>query len=104
MPLRVPPEAPPPRVRNGAAFVYDLNTNQTRQIAADFPAAVDPVWSPDGKHIVFIGDQESRRQARKLRDLSDGHGLTCILHTTNLQPVVGYGVKGMVIQGQGFSQ
>jgi Tol biopolymer transport system component len=36
-------------------FVYELATHESRQIAADFAAAVFPVWSPDGKNIAFIG-------------------------------------------------
>jgi serine/threonine protein kinase/dipeptidyl aminopeptidase/acylaminoacyl peptidase len=43
----------------GKIFVLDLATNTTRQIRADFSAAVNPVWSPDGKKILFHGAKDS---------------------------------------------
>lgn len=50
------PDHPLP-LRNGRGriFVFDLATSTTRQIRQDFAAAVDPVWSPDGKRILFLG-------------------------------------------------
>ena len=43
----------------GKIFVLDLVTSATRRIRADFTAAVHPVWSPDGKKILFVGAKES---------------------------------------------
>jgi eukaryotic-like serine/threonine-protein kinase len=45
----------PLRRGSGETFVFDRGTLQSRPIAADFAAAVDPVWSPDGKSILFVG-------------------------------------------------
>ena len=45
----------PLRPGNGSTFVFDLETSISRQIAPDFAAAVDPVWSPDGKSILVVG-------------------------------------------------
>jgi len=52
----VGPDDPFP-LRNGMGriFVLDLATSTTRQLREDFAAAVHPVWSPDGKSILFLG-------------------------------------------------
>jgi eukaryotic-like serine/threonine-protein kinase len=49
--------ADPNPLREGLAHAYilDLATSQTRRLRDDFPASIQPVWSPDGKHIVFLG-------------------------------------------------
>lgn len=39
----------------GQLFVVDLATSVSRQIRPDFAAAVDPVWSPDGGRLLFVG-------------------------------------------------
>jgi Tol biopolymer transport system component len=50
------PENPfPLRKGMGQMFVFDLATSTTRPLREDFAAAVDPVWSPDGKNILFVG-------------------------------------------------
>ena len=49
--------------REGAAqamFVAGQNGENPRRLAQDFFNALEPVWSPDGKHIVFIGSREER--------------------------------------------
>ena len=45
----------PLRAGNGKSFILDLATMTTRQVRPDFAAAVHPVWSPDGKQILFMG-------------------------------------------------
>jgi eukaryotic-like serine/threonine-protein kinase len=45
----------PLRDGTGKIFVLDLVTSVTRQIRPEFTAAVHPVWSPDGKKILFLG-------------------------------------------------
>jgi eukaryotic-like serine/threonine-protein kinase len=45
----------PLRPGNGKLIILDLATFTARQLRPDFAAAVDPVWSPDGKQILFIG-------------------------------------------------
>jgi Tol biopolymer transport system component/predicted Ser/Thr protein kinase len=48
----------PLRAGGGNSYVLDLATSESRQIAPDFAAAVHPLWSPDGKHILFLGLKE----------------------------------------------
>jgi Tol biopolymer transport system component len=43
----------------GEIFVVDLARSTTRRIRPDFTAAVDPIWSPDGEKILFVGAKES---------------------------------------------
>ncbi len=50
-----PDEPVPLRAGKGQMFVFDLATSTTRQLREDFAAAVHPVWSPDGKSILFLG-------------------------------------------------
>jgi Tol biopolymer transport system component len=39
-------------------FVVDLATSATHRIRPEFVAALHPIWSPDGKHILFDGLQK----------------------------------------------
>jgi Tol biopolymer transport system component len=48
--------------RVGKVFVLDLSRATAKQIGPEFTAAVDPVWSPDGKKILFVGAKESTRK------------------------------------------
>jgi Tol biopolymer transport system component len=70
-----PDDPLPLREGMGQIFVFDLATLTTRRLREDFAAAVHPVWSPDGKSILFLG----------LRDRSD------VSHTYDwwITPVVG---------------
>jgi Tol biopolymer transport system component len=43
----------------GKIFVLDLVRSTTHQIRPEFTAAADPIWSPDGKKILFAGAKES---------------------------------------------
>ena len=52
----------------GKIFVLDLATSTTRQMRPDFSAAVHPVWSPDGKKILFAGAQSSAANGVELVD------------------------------------
>src|ERR1019366_10706793 len=36
-------------------FIFDLATSTARELRPDFAASVHPVWSPDGKQILFVG-------------------------------------------------
>jgi eukaryotic-like serine/threonine-protein kinase len=49
----------PLKAGTGSSYILDLPTSQTRQIAPEFAAVVHPVWSPDGKHILFLGFKDS---------------------------------------------
>jgi Tol biopolymer transport system component len=40
-------------------FVVDVATGTVRRLAEDFLGAHDPVWSPDGRFILFEGTRES---------------------------------------------
>ena len=39
----------------GAVFIGPANGGQPTRVADGFPAARDPVWSPDGKSLLFFG-------------------------------------------------
>jgi Tol biopolymer transport system component/tRNA A-37 threonylcarbamoyl transferase component Bud32 len=41
------------------SFVVASEGGQPRQIQPDFLSVVAPIWSPDGKHLLFAGTQES---------------------------------------------
>jgi eukaryotic-like serine/threonine-protein kinase len=45
----------PLRKGNGQIFILDLDKSTTRPLRPDFAAATHPVWSPDGRHILFVG-------------------------------------------------
>ncbi len=51
----------PLRAGSGTSYIFDRTTSQTRQIAPEFGAVVHPVWSPDGKHILFLGIKEDTK-------------------------------------------
>lgn len=50
----------PLREGSGHIFVFDMTTSTIRQIRPDFAAAVHPVWSPDGKSLLFVGLQNPK--------------------------------------------
>src|SRR5579884_106864 len=52
--------ADPFPLRPGIAqvFIFDPASSTSRRLAPDFAASVDPVWSPDGQKILFIGMRE----------------------------------------------
>ena len=40
---------------SGTVWVVSVSGGQPRQMGANFTAARDPIWSPDGQHLLFIG-------------------------------------------------
>jgi Tol biopolymer transport system component/predicted Ser/Thr protein kinase len=53
----------PLRPGTATAWIYDMATRQSRQIVPDFPAAADPVWSPDGRSILVIAVKDANNIA-----------------------------------------
>jgi serine/threonine protein kinase/Tol biopolymer transport system component len=45
----------PARPMRSRAFVMTAYGTERRELAAELAAAYDPVWSPDGKHLLFAG-------------------------------------------------
>ena len=48
-------------------YLYDLTTNQTRQITNDREAQFQPAWSPDGRTIVFMTDAGEETSFTEMR-------------------------------------
>ena len=44
---------------NTGIYVYDLLTGETVAVKADGGYDTDPVWSPDGKHLIMVCDVEA---------------------------------------------
>jgi Tol biopolymer transport system component/tRNA A-37 threonylcarbamoyl transferase component Bud32 len=43
------------------SFMVASEGGQPRQIQPDFFSVVAPIWSPDGKHLLFVGTQENQQ-------------------------------------------
>jgi Tol biopolymer transport system component/predicted Ser/Thr protein kinase len=68
----------PLKAGSGRIFILELATSTTRQLRADFAAAVDPVWSPDGKKILFVGAKgASDPEAWWIASLNDKPAVLC---------------------------
>lgn len=53
------PKVPYPlRSARPQMYLVDLATSATRRLRPDFVASLDPIWSPDGRHILFHGLQK----------------------------------------------
>jgi dipeptidyl aminopeptidase/acylaminoacyl peptidase len=61
-------------------FVYDLDTKETAQITSGEGDDGPPVWSPDGKKIAFVTDQNAERDIASKTELfvcnPDGSSMT----------------------------
>jgi Tol biopolymer transport system component len=55
----------------GAIYTLSLDAGEPRRIRADFPIAREPVWLPDGKRLVFAGQDENGRQGWWVTGLDD---------------------------------
>lgn len=53
----------PLRAGSGKVFIFDLATSTARELRPDFAAAVHPVWSPDGKQVLFLGLKSANDKA-----------------------------------------
>jgi eukaryotic-like serine/threonine-protein kinase len=45
----------------GKSFIVPSEGGQPRQIQPDFFSVLGPIWSPDGRHILFMGTQDVRQ-------------------------------------------
>jgi Tol biopolymer transport system component len=41
-------------------FVIPSGGGKPRQLQTDFAAALDPVWAPDGRHLLFLGNRDEK--------------------------------------------
>jgi len=59
-------------LRDGQSDLYtiDLETKQVTQLTQDYFAQIQPNWSPDGSHIVFVTDKLNQKGNRPKRNLS----------------------------------
>jgi len=68
----------PLRAGNGKSFILDLATLSARQLRPDFAAAVHPVWSPDGKQVLFIGMRDPTQSHHWwIAPVGDGSPVIC---------------------------
>lgn len=68
----------PLKAGGGKMFILDLATSTVHQIRADFAAAVHPVWSPDGKQILFVGVKGATdAEAWWITSLNDNPAVLC---------------------------
>lgn len=51
-------------------FTIDLTTKKVTQITNDYFAQMQPKWSPDGSHIVFVTDHFDKAKSRPNRNLT----------------------------------
>jgi TolB protein len=64
------PKAGPPRLivvsanadGNWDIYLVQPGTGETKKLTDDRAADVEPVWSPDGKRIVFVSDRDGSRE------------------------------------------
>ena len=62
-------------VRQGAmsqAMIYDRNTNQSMKLAVDKPQSMKPVFSSDGKWLVYVAESQGQTGLR-VQDATNGH-------------------------------
>ena len=47
----------------GGLFIHDLHQRQARRLFPGFHSAKDPVWSPDGKQLLFAGCKDAAAES-----------------------------------------
>jgi Tol biopolymer transport system component/tRNA A-37 threonylcarbamoyl transferase component Bud32 len=56
-------------IRNGCRiFVVAASGGVPRQLRSDFVGAAYPVWTPDGKHLLFLGNRDEKLPAQESID------------------------------------
>jgi Tol biopolymer transport system component len=82
---------------SGAVWLVPVNGGAPRRIAANFPAARQPIWLPDGKRLLFVGYTSSKAYENSAIDwwtaATDGGdmvrtGVYDVLVRAGLQPEV----------------
>ncbi len=63
------------QTRNGAVWVYDVATGKGTPITSDAATNTSPVWSPDGREIAYVSNQNEM-----YRKASDGSGKEELLY------------------------
>ena len=64
-----------PQTRNGAVWAYDVTTGKGAPITSDATSNTSPVWSPDGREIAYVSNQNA-----VYRKASDGSGKEELLY------------------------
>jgi len=89
---------------SGAVWVVPVTDGNPRRIGAHFSAARQPIWLPDGKHLLFVGYTSSRAYENSAIDWwtadTDGDavvraGVYEALARAGLQPEVSIGRPGV---------
>ncbi len=68
-------------LRNGSkVFIVDVLSSAVRPIQPDFLTAVHPVWSPDGRKVLFVGKKEETDNAGWwIASLNGGAPVRCLV-------------------------
>ena len=77
----------PLRSGTGRIFIFDLATSTTRPLREDFAADIDPVWSPDGNDLLFLGLKDAGDLIHTydwwVTPLAGGQAVQCHVSTTD---------------------
>jgi Tol biopolymer transport system component/DNA-binding winged helix-turn-helix (wHTH) protein len=59
-----PPAVVPGGIRGavGSLFIVPFDGRPPREVSTHLPSARYPIWSPDGKHLLFLGEEDADRK------------------------------------------
>jgi len=63
-----------PRTGQSDIWVFDVATGKSTAVTDDQPPDNGPLWSPDGKQILYVSSRENGRDQRIYRKAADGTG------------------------------
>ena len=82
---------PPGSIVGAKLFVVSVDGGQPRQLQADFASATEPIWAPDGSHLLFMGRHSTGGDEIWMTPLDGGEPLSTGLRALCSQ----YGISFM---------